>query len=241
MRKEAQTGIEERLKTAIKLKNIWSKRRKEEEEESKTGAETAGEEDEAEGVEEARLALEMEEAETMEQGDFIGEIEEFCTDCARIPCSCLLMYLDLKITKLNEKVKVPWEVERTRNSGRDPTEEGVGEAGHQHQVLLGEADAQHQVGGQPHHPQSGGGGVASINPQTATNEPAPPPVQWGGQAAHQTTKKIEKNYLPDHDMDERDAQEAHLIKKKRKAQTQPATSPHSTAHSPLLLPLQAPL
>ena len=114
VRNKIQTGREERLKTAIELKNIWNKRRKEEEEESKPDTETAEGVDEDVGEEQARLAQEMEEVEWMEQGDLIGDIDKFCTDCAMTPCSCLLLYLDLKLNKLNQESKEPWELERRR-------------------------------------------------------------------------------------------------------------------------------
>ena len=127
VRKESKTGREERLETASKLKRIWKKRKIEEDAEA--GLEVGGVE-ELEEEEEARLAMEMEEAERIENGDLVGNIDKFCTDCAMMPCSCLLMYLDLKLKELNQDIKVSREEEERSSNDRASTEAGVDDAGH---------------------------------------------------------------------------------------------------------------
>ena len=132
VRKESKTGREERLETALKLKSIWKRRRREEDEQdtdAEAGLEVGGVE-ELEEEEEVRLAMEMEEAERIENGDLIGDIDKFCTDCAMMPCSCLLMYLDLKLRELNHDSRVSREEEERRSNSRASTEAGVDDAGH---------------------------------------------------------------------------------------------------------------
>ena len=181
------------------------------------------------------MAMEMEEAELIETGDFIGNTGNFCTECAMMPCSCLLLYLDLKLKELSQDIKLPKE-EEERSSDRASTEAEANDAGHQHQVLLGEADAQHRRRGQLHHSQLEGGEAASMDLRTALTEPPSRnkgrkrkaggqlPHQWSGEVAHQNIPENEKKDLPDY---------TKVMKKKRKTVAPtPALQPGPTACPP---------
>ena len=140
----------------------------------------------------------------IEMGDFVGDKDKFCTDCAMMPCSCLLTYLNLKLqTLVNNNGRAGDSREESRKREAEDASE---DAGHQHQCL--EADAEHQKEGQLHHPQHQGDGVDSIGDRTvAPQKPASRKRKAGGQlhhhwgdgAAHQNSPKMTKKSLPDDD------------------------------------------
>ena len=141
----------ERLEAAKKLKATWRKRREEE-----ILPEIIEDEPDKEEVEKNR---ELEEEVMLEE--FIREAENWCLECAGVPCVCILTYLELKIKTLKGKEEQkPTETWRKRRRSSDNTEtEDEIIAGHQHHPL--EADAQQDGWGQLQHQHVQGVGVAS--------------------------------------------------------------------------------
>ena len=143
-------GKEERLQTAKKLKDIWKRRGEEEPEERKGGEEVeAG--DQIREEDEEKIERELKEEEMIELGEYLGDKDNFCTDCAMMPCGCLLAYLDLKLQTLSRSLERGEDTLGRRRSSRERADAGGKDAGHQHQ-RLSETDAQHHREGQLHHP-----------------------------------------------------------------------------------------
>ena len=133
------------------------------------------------------MAMELEVEEMIELGEYLGDKDKFCTDCAKMPCECLLTYLELKLQIL-------------KSSSGGAEDAGGKDAGHQHQYL-NEADAQHRTEGQLHHPQHQGDEVAPNGAKASRKRKAGGQLhhQWGDGAAHQKHPKKKKKFLPDDD------------------------------------------
>ena len=157
-----KSNKENRLEAARKLKEVWSSRRKVEEEAD----------DEDEDIErEVELARELEDEETYK--DFIEEAENFCLNCAMRPCVCILTYLDLKIKTMGGgEGKELHGANRDWRKRRRSSEDEQG-AGHQHHELHCDADAQQEVWGQLQHQPTLGVGVASVGGGENTGQNTP--------------------------------------------------------------------
>ena len=160
------------------------------------------EEGEKTAEEEGRMVEEMEDEEMLEMGEFLDMDGKMCLDCAMTPCICILTYLELKVISRGKKC-VDTDRKRKRSNSSTAEEDG---AGHQHHNLGVEAEAQHQMGGQPHHHHLLGDEVAFL--EEGEKEPQRPAKtmrndKMGGQLPHRGESgeaahlKTRRKILPD--------------------------------------------
>ena len=131
LKEEPKPRKEERLHTARKLKDLWKRRGDEKAEDDEMDKEEAEAGDEIPEEDEERIARELEEEEMIEMGEYVGDKDKFCTNCAMMPCSCLLIYLDLKLQTLSKNQGRAGDTRR--ESSTREAEDGANDAGHQHQ------------------------------------------------------------------------------------------------------------